>query len=321
LRAELTHLTGPDLIFVVPVLRVHAGWAWVEAAPQSRDGSSRYEEVTALLRHQDGRWVVQVLGPCDEEEDPACAEATEPARLVARFPTLPVGLVPRDDEPRVTGGAERSHATTLDGCRPPRVVRSSADWADVFATLDWSSPRVSPPWWSAPSDDLRIMGRVVLDSDRIPRDPACREDADCRPRVVLAMPPADLPGVRCLRTLELDTQTFCERLELRDTLVRWRAFHWSQPPWTSWRIPMVQLISACATPCPPGQVRCAMDQTCWRTPEEHCLACLRESPAVCACRDAHGDRTDGVACSFMIGSDRMVSGRCQQGRCVSDDAR
>ncbi|NCA73196.1 MAG: hypothetical protein EOM91_24745 [Sphingobacteriia bacterium] len=93
-RAELTPLTGPDLVFVVTVLRVQAGWAWLEAAPQSADGSNRYEPVTALLHLQDGRWAVQVLGPCDAEDDPACVEATDPERLIERYPTLPAGLVP-----------------------------------------------------------------------------------------------------------------------------------------------------------------------------------------------------------------------------------
>ncbi|RKT37928.1 hypothetical protein [Thiocapsa rosea] len=98
LRAELTHLTGPDLVFVVAVLRVGAGWAWVEAAPQSRDGTSRYEDVTALLQRRDGRWAVQVLGPCDAEDDSApCAADSDPERLLERFPTLPPGLVPRED--------------------------------------------------------------------------------------------------------------------------------------------------------------------------------------------------------------------------------
>jgi hypothetical protein len=96
LRAELTHLTGPDLVFVVAVLRVRAGWAWIEAAPQSRDGARRYEDITALLQRRDGRWAVQVLGPCDDEDDPAvCAADTDPERLLERFPTLSPGLVPR----------------------------------------------------------------------------------------------------------------------------------------------------------------------------------------------------------------------------------
>ncbi|NCA71871.1 MAG: hypothetical protein EOM91_17690 [Sphingobacteriia bacterium] len=104
LRAELTYLTGPDLVFVVAVLRVRASWAWIEAAPQSRDGARRYEDVTALLRKQDGRWVIELLGPCGEAQDPqsGCDEDTAPERLMERFPTLPTDLVPeeRDDPAR-----------------------------------------------------------------------------------------------------------------------------------------------------------------------------------------------------------------------------
>lgn len=317
LRAELSHLTGPDLVFVVAVLRVREGWAWIEAAPQSRDGARRYEDITALLQRRDGSWAVQVLGPCDEEDDPAaCAADTDRERLLERFPTLPPDLVPRDGTPHATDAPEDTRASSADGCPAPRVVRGSEDWAGVFAALDWTSPRVSPPWRSAPSDDLRIVGRVVLDSARIPRDPTCRVDAGCRPRVVLAMPSADLPGVRCTRTLESDTEVFCDRMELRDTLVRWRAFRWSLPPWSDRSLPMVQFIPACATPCPAGQVRCATDHTCWPTPEAHCIACPGEPHAVCACRDVHGDRPDGAACAFMIGNDRMTNGQCRQGRCV-----
>ena len=314
-RAELSPLVGPDLVFVVAVLRVRSGWAWVEAEPQSRDGASRYEPVSALLQQQEGRWVVRVLGPCEAEDDPDCAWIDDPARLIERFPTLPPGLVARASD-----GPEEADATT-DGCRPPRLVRSPADWAAVFAPLDWSSPRVAPMWWSAPSEDLRITGRVVLDSAQIPRDPSCREAEGCRAHAVLAMPPADLPGVRCTRPLELEIETVCERLELHETLVRWRAFRWSALPWFSGTIPMVQLIPACATPCRPGEVRCERDQTCWPSIEAHCLACLREPPVVCACRDAAGDRPDGAACTYMIGNDRMGSGQCLRGQCVNEDPR
>jgi hypothetical protein len=101
LRAELTQLTGPDLVFVVADLRVRAGWAWIDATPQSRDGANRYEDVTALLRKQDGRWVVQVLGPCGETEDPEadCDDPTDPERLMERFPSLPPDLVPHEGAP------------------------------------------------------------------------------------------------------------------------------------------------------------------------------------------------------------------------------
>jgi hypothetical protein len=100
LRAELTHLTGPDLVFVVAVLRVREGWAWIEAAPQSCDGARRYEDVVALLRKEDGRWVVQLLGPCGEGQDQGSGgdEDTDPERLMKRFPTLPPDLVPGEQD-------------------------------------------------------------------------------------------------------------------------------------------------------------------------------------------------------------------------------
>ena len=321
LRAELTHLTGPDLVFVVATLRVREGWAWIEAAPQSRDGARRYEEVTALLQQQDGRWTVQVLGPCDEEDDPvACAADTDPEQLLKRFPTLPPGLVPREAGSGANAVREGASETTADGCAPPRLVRSSRDWGDVFAELDRTPPRESSPGWSTLSGDLRIQGTVILESEQIPRDPTCLERDECRQRVVLAMPTADLPGVRCTRTLESDTETFCDRLELRDTLVRWHAGRWSMPPWTAWTIPMVQFLPACATPCPPGHLRCPTDRICRSTEdEEYCLGCLRKAPDVCACRDANGERPERAACRFMVSRDRMLEGRCRQGRCVPDE--
>jgi hypothetical protein len=101
LRTELIHLTGPDLFFVVSDLRVLAGWAWIEAAPQSRDGANRYEDVVALLRQQAGRWVVQVLGPCGESEDPDADCNADTGRLRERFPSLPPDLLPHDDAPAV----------------------------------------------------------------------------------------------------------------------------------------------------------------------------------------------------------------------------
>jgi hypothetical protein len=320
-RAELSHLTGPDLVFVVATLRVREGWAWIEAAPQSRDGANRYEDVTALLRKADGRWVVQLLGPCGEAQDPdsGCEEDTDPEGLRERFPTLPPDLVPHAGAPPANPVREGARGATADGCTPPRLVRSPRDWRGVFAELDWTPPRGSPPGWSTPSGDLRIPGTVILESGQIPRDPSCLERDECRPRVVLAMPSADLPGVRCTRTLELDTETFCDRLELRDTLVRWRAGRWSMPPWTAWTIPMVQLLPACATPCPPGHRRCPTDQTCWRTDEEYCLGCLHEAPDLCACREANGERPDRAPCRFMVSRDRMLEGQCRQGRCVPSE--
>jgi hypothetical protein len=96
LRADVMDLTGPDLVFVVQHLKVSAGWAWIHAFPQSRDGSSRYEDVSALLHHQQSRWTVEHLGPPGGEacgEGPECDdEANAFADLSARFPCAPPGI-------------------------------------------------------------------------------------------------------------------------------------------------------------------------------------------------------------------------------------
>lgn len=100
LRADLMDLTGPDLVFVVEHLKVSAGWAWIHAFPQSRDASSRYEDVSALLHHQHGRWTVEHLGPLGGEEcgeGPECDdEANAFTGLSARFRSAPPGIFVRD---------------------------------------------------------------------------------------------------------------------------------------------------------------------------------------------------------------------------------
>jgi len=88
LRMELGHLAGPDLVFVVGHLKVHTGWAWIHAFPQSHDGRSRYEDVSALLRKQKGRWSVQHLESGGED----CAEELDAGHCgapAARFPAAP----------------------------------------------------------------------------------------------------------------------------------------------------------------------------------------------------------------------------------------
>jgi hypothetical protein len=93
LRAELRRFHHMDLLFVVDVLRVQNGWAWVETRPQSRDGANHYEPVSALLRERDGSWSIIDI-PCTDEGEPECvAEPELFSRLRARFPSLPHDLL------------------------------------------------------------------------------------------------------------------------------------------------------------------------------------------------------------------------------------
>ncbi|PYL35661.1 MAG: hypothetical protein DMF38_04135 [Verrucomicrobia bacterium] len=45
------------LVLVVPYLKVHNGWAWIQVNPQSADGKQHYESQSGLRRPANsGRW-------------------------------------------------------------------------------------------------------------------------------------------------------------------------------------------------------------------------------------------------------------------------
>ena len=62
---------GQDVVFQVDHLKVHNGWAWVSATPQTRkDGRILAETGTWLLRFKDGAWKsVDYPELVDEEPD------------------------------------------------------------------------------------------------------------------------------------------------------------------------------------------------------------------------------------------------------------
>jgi hypothetical protein len=71
LREELKRIHEMEVLFVVKHLKVKDGWAWLHTLPQSPDGQQHYEDVSALLRMQDGVWKVAEL-PCVKEGNPEC---------------------------------------------------------------------------------------------------------------------------------------------------------------------------------------------------------------------------------------------------------
>lgn len=94
LRSEVKRIHEVDVIFDVRYLKVKDGWAWVHTRPQSQNGANRYEDVSALLRLQDGVWKVVEI-PCTEEENPECLNG--PAyfeTLQERYPTVAVEVFP-----------------------------------------------------------------------------------------------------------------------------------------------------------------------------------------------------------------------------------
>ena len=84
-----------EVVFVVRHLKVNNGYAWVHTLPQSKDGSSRYEDISALLNKDHGRWAVAEI-PCAEEDNPDCIG--DPGYfdgLKRRFPEMPEDILPR----------------------------------------------------------------------------------------------------------------------------------------------------------------------------------------------------------------------------------
>lgn len=87
-----------DIVYVVSYLKVNKGWAWLNAAAQSRDGRNHYEGEQALLHKIHGRWKVVEMRPGGEEcaSDPSCANNHKYfKKLKTRHPTVPMNIFPR----------------------------------------------------------------------------------------------------------------------------------------------------------------------------------------------------------------------------------
>ncbi len=96
-RKQIKAMHHLDVIFVVRYLKAKNGWAWAHLLPQSHDGKSRYEDISALLHQKDGVWHVVEI-PCAEEENPACI--THPRyflNLHKRFPDIPIEILPQEE--------------------------------------------------------------------------------------------------------------------------------------------------------------------------------------------------------------------------------
>ncbi len=98
LRVVVKDMSGLDVVFVVRHLKVNGNWAWVDADPQSADGTQHYEAVNGLLTRKNGRWVY-LEGPPEWaicEEDPDCADSARYFnKLGARYPGLSPDIFPR----------------------------------------------------------------------------------------------------------------------------------------------------------------------------------------------------------------------------------
>ncbi len=98
LRVVAKNMSGLDVVFVVRHLKVNGNWAWVEADPQSVDGTQHYEPMSGLLASKNGRWVYLEGFPegaiC--EEDPDCSDSARYfKKLGQKYPALSPDIFPQ----------------------------------------------------------------------------------------------------------------------------------------------------------------------------------------------------------------------------------
>lgn len=79
-----------DRVFVVRHLKVSGDWAWLDCAPQSRDGRNKYEPESALFQKKNARWRVAAQ-PCGEAD---CEYGAELTRIRVEYPAAPDAIFP-----------------------------------------------------------------------------------------------------------------------------------------------------------------------------------------------------------------------------------
>ncbi|NTV80512.1 MAG: hypothetical protein HGA24_03715 [Candidatus Aminicenantes bacterium] len=83
-----------EIVFVVRHLKVKDGWAWVHILPQSPDGASRFEDVSALLKKDGAGWKVVELPSAEVGDAEGLDSPDYFLNLKKRFPNLPPEILP-----------------------------------------------------------------------------------------------------------------------------------------------------------------------------------------------------------------------------------
>jgi uncharacterized protein YceK len=81
-----------NLVLVVPYLKVHNGWAWIQVNPHSADGTQHYESQSGLLQEKTtNKWTLLEWMPGEEGTD----YANYFKNLKAKYPAAPADIFPR----------------------------------------------------------------------------------------------------------------------------------------------------------------------------------------------------------------------------------
>lgn len=88
-----------EVVFVVNYLRVHNGWAWIDASPQDAKGVPVSEGGTTLLQKQKDGWRVIDLSKIPEDpKNPLGMQEASPGfikNLRKVYPDIPVDIFPK----------------------------------------------------------------------------------------------------------------------------------------------------------------------------------------------------------------------------------
>ena len=195
-------------------------------------------------------------------------------------------------------------------CESPYIVQSSDELVEFLTQIAWTPVGNYSNNLPAVSQDVRVSGTMTLAAAQIPVPQSCLNRMDCRHDALLSASPS-LSGVTC----QANDAGGCDAVNLIDTTIRFRGIMRDTHP-SRWNFsPMLEIISACATPCSTGEFRCPADNTCWPSFDAYCRLCGGQSKEACACQSPEGVLPDGSDCHFWVSGDVIQSGTCLAGIC------
>src|SRR6266436_6768538 len=81
-----------NLVLIVPYLKVHNGWAWIQVNPQSANGKQHYESQSGLLQEKaTNKWTLLEWMPAEEGTD----YTKYFKNLKAKYPSAPPDIFPQ----------------------------------------------------------------------------------------------------------------------------------------------------------------------------------------------------------------------------------
>ena len=90
-REALAKQDPKKVVLIVPSLKVHDGWAWIQVNPQSPDGKNHYESQSGLLREKAKKWTLLEWMPAEEGTDYKKYFQS----LKAKYPAAPADIFPK----------------------------------------------------------------------------------------------------------------------------------------------------------------------------------------------------------------------------------